>query len=183
MGKYLISCDCATHIFGWAIINKKDFTLVDYGEIHCDKDDVMERTNYMVDELQKVVKKYRADLSSAVVEDVPRNIKNVNTTMALGKLNGAVLYLLHKYNLPIELIYPSTWHSKLGILTSKGDVKKQSIEWVNKKYNTDFKYYSKSSKKNQDNITDPIAMACVVLGNYDKALKFGVGKRKGNKFS
>lgn len=180
MGKYLISCDCATHIFGWAIINKKDFTLVDYGEIHCDKDDVMERTNYMVDELQKIVKKYRADLSSAVVEDVPRNIKNVNTTMALGKLNGAVLYLLHKYNLPIELIYPSTWHSKLGILTSKGDVKKQSIEWVNKKYNTDFKYYSKSSKKNQDNITDPIAMACVVLGNYDKALKFGVGKRKGN---
>jgi Holliday junction resolvasome RuvABC endonuclease subunit len=57
MGKYLISCDCATHIFGWAIINKKDFTLVDYGEIHCDKDDVMERTNYMVDELQKIVKK------------------------------------------------------------------------------------------------------------------------------
>ena len=180
MGKYLISCDCATHIFGWAIINKKDFTLVDYGEIHCDKDDVMERTNYMVDELQKIVKKYRADLSSAVVEDVPRYIKNVNTTMALGKLNGAVLYLLHKYNLPTELIYPSTWHSKLGILTSKGDVKKQSIEWVNKKYNTDFKYYSKSSKKNQDNITDPIAMACVVLGNYDKALKFGVGKRKGS---
>lgn len=183
MGKYILSCDCATHIFGWAIINKKDFTLVDYGEIHCDKDDVMERTNYMVDELQKVVKKYRADLSSAVVEDVPRNIKNVNTTMALGKLNGAVLYLLHKYNLPTELIYPSTWHSKLGILTSKGDVKKQSIEWVNKKYNTDFKYYSKSSKKNQDNITDPIAMACVVLGNYDKALKFGVGERKGSKFS
>ena len=38
----------------------------------------MERPNYMVDELQKIVKKYRADLSSAVVEDVPRNIKNVN---------------------------------------------------------------------------------------------------------
>ena len=40
-------------------------------------------------------------------------------------------------------------------------------------YNTDFKYYSKSSKKNQDNITDPIAMACAVLGNYDKMVKFG----------
>jgi hypothetical protein len=61
----------------------------------------------------------------------------------------------------------------LDIKTSKGDVKKQSIEWVNKKYGTDFKYYSKSSKKNQDNITDPIAMACVILGNYDRMLKFG----------
>lgn len=178
MGNYLISCDCATHIFGWAIINKEDFSLVDYGEIHCDDDDVMVRTNYMVDELQQIIKKYKADLNSAIVEDVPRNIKNVNTTMALGKLNGAVLYLLHKYHLPVDLIYPSTWHSRLNILTSKGDVKQQSIEWVNKKYNTDFKYYSKSSKKNQDNITDPIAMACAVLGNYDKAVKFG---RKGSK--
>ena len=173
MGKFLISCDCATRIFGWAVINKEDFSLVDYGEIHCDDEDVMIRTNYMVDELQKIIKKYKTELDSAVVEDVPRNIKNINTTMVLGKLNGAVLYLLHKYNLAVDLIYPSTWHSKLDILKSKGDIKQQSIEWVNKHYNTDFKYYSKSSKKNQDNITDPIAMACAVLGNYDKMVKFG----------
>lgn len=173
MGKFLISCDCATHIFGWAVINKEDFSLVDYGEIHCDDEDVMIRTNYMVDELQKIIKKYKTELDSAVVEDVPRIIKNINTTMVLGKLNGAVLYLLHKYNLTVDLIYPSTWHSKLDILKSKGDIKQQSIEWVNKHYNTDFKYYSKSSKKNQDNITDPIAMACAVLGNYDKMVKFG----------
>ena len=153
--------------------NKEDFSLVDYGEIHCDDEDVMIRTNYMVDELQKIIKKYKTELDSAVVEDVPRNIKNINTTMVLGKLNGAVLYLLHKYNLAVDLIYPSTWHSKLDILKSKGDIKQQSIEWVNKHYNTDFKYYSKSSKKNQDNITDPIAMACAVLGNYDKMVKFG----------
>lgn len=173
MGKFLISCDCATHIFGWAVINKEDFSLVDYGEIHCDDEDVMIRTNYMVDELQKIIKKYKAHIENAVVEDVPRSKIKVDTTVVLSKLNGAVLYLLHKYDIPTKLIYPSTWHSKLDIKTSKGDVKKQSIEWVNKKYSTDFKYYSKSSKKNQDNITDPIAMACVVLGNYDKMVKFG----------
>jgi Holliday junction resolvasome RuvABC endonuclease subunit len=173
MSKYILSCDCATHIFGWAIIDKENFTLVDYGEIKCDNEDVMYRTNYMVDELQKIIKKYKAHIESAVVEDVPRSKVKVDTTVVLSKLNGAVLYLLHKYDIPTKLIYPSTWHSKLDIKTSKGDVKKQSIEWVNKKYNTDFKYYSKSSKKNQDNITDPIAMACVVLGNYDKMLKFG----------
>ena len=61
MGKYILSCDCATHIFGWAIINKDDFTLVDYGEIKCDDDDVMVRTNYMVDELQKIIKTYRKE--------------------------------------------------------------------------------------------------------------------------
>lgn len=174
MSKYILSCDCATRIFGWAVIDKDDFTLVDYGEIKCDDEDVLYRTNYMVDELQKVIKKYHKDIKNAVVEDVPRQFqKNIDTTVVLAKLNGAVLYLLHKYNIPTELIYPSTWHSKLSILTSKGDVKKQSIEWVNKKYNTDFKYYSKSSKKNQDNITDPICMACVILGNYDKMIKFG----------
>ena len=174
MSKYLLSCDCATKIFGWAIIDKKDFTLVDYGEIKCENEDTLYRTNYMVDELQKVIKKYHMYIDSAVVEDVPKQFqKNIVTTVTLAKLNGAVLYLLHKYNINTELIYPSTWHSKLDIKTSKGDVKKQSIEWVNKKYGTDFKYYSKSSKKNQDNITDPIAMACVVLGNYDKMIKFG----------
>ena len=104
---------------------------------------------------------------------MPRVKLKIDTTVVLSKLNGAVLYLLHKYNIPTKLIYPSTWHSKLDIKTSKGDVKKQSIEWVNRHYGTDFKYYSKSSKKNQDNITDPIAMGCVVLGNYDRMLKFG----------
>ena len=174
MSKYILSCDCATKIFGWAIIDKKDFTLVDYGEIKCENEDVLYRTNYMVDELQKVIKKYKANIDSAVVEDVPKQFqKNIVTTVTLAKLNGAVLYLLHKYNIPTELIYPATWHSKLDIKTSKGDVKQQSIEWVNKMYKTDFKYYSKSSKKNQDNITDPICMACVVLGNYERMLKFG----------
>ena len=174
MSKYLLSCDCATRIFGWAVIDKKDFTLVDYGEIKCDNEDVMYRTNYMVDELQKVIKKYKTYIDSAVVEDVPKQFqKNIVTTVTLAKLNGAVLYLLHKYDIPTELIYPSTWHSKLDIKTSKGDVKQQSIEWVNKKYGTNFKYYSKSSKKNQDNITDPICMACVILGNYDRMIKFG----------
>ena len=174
MSKYLLSCDCATRIFGWAVIDKKDFTLVDYGEIKCDNEDVMYRTNYMVDELQKVIKKYKTYIDGAVVEDVPKQFqKNIVTTVTLAKLNGAVLYLLHKYDIPTELIYPSTWHSKLDIKTSKGDVKQQSIEWVNKKYGTDFKYYSKSSKKNQDNITDPICMACVVLGNYSRMIKFG----------
>lgn len=177
MGKYIISCDCATHIFGWAIINKKDFTLVDYGEIKCDDEDTLYRVNYMVDELQKIIKKYSENLDSAVVEDVPKQFKkNITTTVTLSKLNGAVLYLLHKYNLSVQLIYPSTWHSKLDILTSKGDVKKQSIEWVNNKYKLDLKYYSKSSKKNQDNISDPIAMACVVLGNYDGKFGRKVGK-------
>ena len=174
MSKYILSCDCATHIFGWAIIDKEDFTLVDYGEIKCDDKDVLYRIDYMVDELQKIIKKYREDIDCSVVEDVPMQFKkNITTTVVLAKLNGAVLYLLHKYDIPTQLIYPSTWHSKLNILTSKGNVKKQSIEWVNKKYGTDFKYYSENSKKNQDNITDPIAMACVVLGNYDRMLKFG----------
>lgn len=171
MGKYILSCDCATHIFGWAIINKDDFTLVDYGEIKCDEYDVLYRTNYMTDEIQKIVKKYRKDIDSAVVEDVPRSKVNIETTVVLSKLNGAVLYLLHKYDIPTRLVYPSTWQGRLGF--KKGDTKKQSIEWVNKRYNTDFKYYSKSSKKNQDNITDPIAMACVVIGNYDRMIKFG----------
>ncbi len=171
MSKYLLSCDCATHIFGWAIIDKEDFTLVDYGEIKCDEHDVLYRTNYMTDEIQKIIKQYRKDIDSAVVEDVPRSKVNIETTVVLSKLNGAILYLLHKYDIPTRLVYPSTWQGKLGF--KKGNTKQQSIEWVNKTYNTDFKYYSKSSKKNQDNITDPIAMACVVLGNYPKMLKFG----------
>ena len=181
MGKYIISCDCATKIFGWAVIDKDTFELIDYGEIKCDDEDVLKRTYYMVDQLREVVEKYKENLVGAVVEDVPKQFqKNIVTTVVLSKLNGAVLYLLHNYNLKTVLIYPSTWHSKLDIKTSKGDVKEQSINWVNKRYNLDLKYYSKSSKKNQDNIADPIAMASVVIGNYEKMIKFGRKESKIN---
>ena len=69
MKRYILSCDCATRIFGWAIIDKDNFALVDYGEIKCDDEDTLYRTNYMVDELQKVVKKYNKETGTVVLSN------------------------------------------------------------------------------------------------------------------
>ena len=172
MSDYIISCDCATHIFGWSIINKDDCSLVDYGEITSYEQDVLTRTYYMTDMIQTIIKRYKEHLKYMIVEDVPRSKKNLETTVVLSKLNGAILFLGHKYNLTTKLIYPTQWQGALQF--KRGiDTKQQSIEWVNNKYNLELTYVSKHSKKNQDNVADSIAMACVVLGNYERMSRYG----------
>ena len=172
MSEYIISCDCATHIFGWSIINKDDYSLVDYGEIKSYESDVLTRTYFMTDTIQEIIKHYKDNLKYMIVEDVPRSKKNIETTVVLSKLNGAILFLGHKYNLTTKLIYPTQWQSALGF--QRGiDTKKQSIEWVNDKYKLGLTYVSKHSSKNQDNVADSIAMACVVLGNYPRMTRYG----------
>lgn len=172
MSEYILSCDCATHIFGWSIISTEDYSLIDYGEISNYKDDVLERIYFMTDTIQEIIKRYKNNLKYMIVEDVPRSSKNIETTVVLSKLNGAILFLGHKYDLKTKLIYPTQWQGALQFKRGV-DTKQQSIEWVNNKYNTNFLYVSKHSKKNQDNVADSIAMACVVLGNYSRMARYG----------
>ena len=186
---YLLSIDGSTVSTGWSIFDKKTNKLIDYGVIkHTfqtslskqeSADNRRERILYMIDELQKVITKYKPN--EAVAEDVPPTYKkrgnNSVTVLALGTLQGAMLGLSHMNNIPIHFVSVSTWHSCLGILKSKGDLKKQSIEWANTKHKISFLYKSPSSKFNQDDIADSICIGSFYLGNYQSETKTKLGVR------
>jgi Holliday junction resolvasome RuvABC endonuclease subunit len=173
----LLCLDCATQIFGWAIIRKSDYSLIDFGQIECDNKDTIFRINYMVDEVEKIVDKYVDYIDEAVVEDVPPSIQNALTVLQLGRINGAILYLLHKNNIEAHLLPVSTWHSKLGFKGKKPQLKEQSIKWANEKYGLNLKFVSPNSKFNEDNKSDPICFGCVWLGNYGETRGFNKGVR------
>ena len=165
---YLLCLDCATRVFGWAVLNKEDCSLIDYGQIECDYDDTIERINYMVDEAEKVILKYEGLISEAVVEDVPPSIQNALTVLQLGRINGAILHLLYKNGIKASLISVSTWHSVLGFKGKKPELKEQSIKWANMTYGLDLKFIAPNSKYNDDNKSDPICFGYVYLNRRAK---------------
>ena len=86
-------------------------------------------------------------------------------------MKGVVIGICDTLGLDYDFVSVATWHSALGILKSKGDLKEQSINWVNERYNKSFLFVSKSSKKNEDDICDSISLGSFYLGNYTKIEK------------
>lgn len=174
MGRKLLSIDGATQKTGWCIIDEDTFHIDKYGVIEkLSKDEPIMRNRviYMIDEVKKILEENHID--DIVQEEVPPAINNASTVLALGILSGGILGLAHSHNLYVNYITVPYWHSKLDIKKSKGDLKEQSIKWVNDKYKLGLKYFSPSSSKNEDNQADAIAIGCVWLGNYNEKQKFG----------
>ena len=61
--------------------------------------------------------------------------------------------------------WTNEWRSKVGLFdgkresTKREEMKQKSIELVNKEFGLDLKWFSKSSKFNQDDISDSILIA------------------------
>lgn len=172
----LLSIDGATVTSGYAIFDKDNKTLLKYDKVNVDDKELSmrDRVIKMIDEFGKIIDTYNPD--EIIMEEVPPAINNSSTVLALGILSGGILGLAHSKGIEIKYIPVPTWHSILGIKKSKGEIKEQSINWVNEYYGLDLKYYSKSSKKNQDNESDAIAIGSVWIGNYDKS-STGFGRR------
>lgn len=172
---YLLSIDGSTKATGVALFDKKDKTLIDYKEFKSSDKDMRQRVIFMIDSIKDYILKYKK-IDEIVMEQVIPAINNSSTVLALGILQGGVLEVAHSFNLNVNYITVPYWHGELDIKKSNGDLKEQSINWVNKKFKTDFKFYSPKSTKNDDNICDAIALGCVYMGNYNKA--FGKSKRR-----
>lgn len=166
---YILGLDCSTVGTGWCVIDMNTFELVDSGCIKVDSNEIksaLRRTTIMIQGVTDIIEKYKP--TQIVEEDVPPAIKNSMTVKQLSTVKGGMLGLAYAKHIPIEFILPNVWQSALGILKSKGSTKEQSVNWVNKKYNTDFIYKSENSKFNQDDTTDSICLTCYYLGNYKK---------------
>lgn len=160
----ILSVDPSTKASGWAVFDN-EHNLIDYGVFTRQEDVDSGRINrnkriiYMVQQLESIVEKYHID--SIVEEDVPPAINNSDTVLALGNLQGAMIFMAMKHNIPIDFIPVPRWHSYYSILKKNGDLKEQSIRMTNEKYGLNLVYKSPSSKFNEDNQSDAI-----LIGHY-----------------
>lgn len=164
--------DMSTKSSGWCILNMTTNELVDYGRIEKYKEEesnMRNRVMYMMDNIRKVIDKYEP--CKVVMEDVVPTINNSMTVKALAILSGAITGMCHTLGIEYDFVSVATWHSALGILKSKGDLKKQSINLANEKYGLDLLWKSASSKFNSDDISDSILIGTFYLGNYEKIVK------------
>ncbi len=177
--KKLLSLDMSTKSSGWSVIDMMNNELLSYGRIEKyqeDEPDMRNRVMYMMDNIRLVIDEHKP--CKVVMEDVVPTINNSCTVKALAILSGAVSGMCHTLGIEYDFVSVATWHSALGILKSKGDLKKQSIDWVNEKYEINLVWKSPSSKYNMDDISDSVAIGSFYLGNYNKQNKKQFGRNK-----
>jgi Holliday junction resolvasome RuvABC endonuclease subunit len=156
MNKLILGLDCSTKCTGYCLFESNG-KLIKYGCIKPnEKDDAIDRIRTMISEVNKIIEEYSPYL--IIEEDVPPALQNSMTVKTLSTLKGGMLALAQINNVSVRYILPNVWQSALKILKSNGSTKKQSIDFVNKNYNTEFAYVSEGSKKNEDDITDSICL-------------------------
>lgn len=164
--------DMSTKSSGWCILNMVTCELVAYGRIEKYKEeesDMRKRVMYMMDNIRLIIDKYKP--CKVVMEDVVPTINNSCTVKALAILSGAITGMCHTLGIEYDFVSVATWHSALGILKSKGDLKEQSINIANEKYGINLIFKSVSSKFNEDDIADSANIGSFYLGNYEKIIK------------
>ena len=158
----ILGLDASSASTGFSIFDNKG--LAAYGIIKPDGNDWRERLVHQAPQLKEIIEKYNP--TQIVMEDVPLNGKGgLKILVVLGAVQGMILGLASSYRIPIKFVTPNEWRSKVGLFTGNRDdtkrdeMKKKSVEFVNQEFGLKFKWISKSSKFNEDDISDSILIA------------------------
>ena len=161
-----IGLDLATHKTGCCILDSGG-NLIHYELITANKKekDFRKRIVEIGNKIEEIILTYKPDIMA--IEEPPI-IKNSSASMLL-IMHGYFLKMSKTYNLNMKIFQPNHWRSVLGIIGKNGKdalkkdaVKQSTVEYVNKKFNTDF-VYIKDSNKSTDDIADSIGVAlCAV---------------------
>lgn len=158
----ILGLDASSASTGFSIFDNKG--LAAYGVIKPDGEDWRDRLVHQAPKLKEIIEKYHP--TKIIMEDVPLNAKGgLKILVVLGAVQGMILGIASSYGIPIKFITPNEWRSKVGLFTGKRDetkreeMKKKSIELVNKEFGLNLKWISKSSKFNEDDISDSILIA------------------------
>ncbi len=179
----ILGLDMSSKKSGYSLFDGEN--LIDYGcwEISFDEEqDWRERIRYMADRFNNYCRHNKIEY--IYIEDVPPILDNSNTVKVLSALQGAVLSIAHLRKIPIKFIPNNRWKNDIGIEIThskefikykkqckvdnknlsifksnvKAYEKKMSVDYVNSLFNICLKYISKSSKNNQDDISDSICL-------------------------
>ena len=160
--------DGSTKCSGWCIFDDEE--LLHYGKINADKDlEWRERVVYMMKEVASLIHEHH--VKELCVELPVKTIKNVNTLEQLFSLHGAILGVASALHIKFTPVNVNTWRKELGLLTDipkdtkdkRSILKERSVCLANELYDLDLVWKSKSSKDNDDDISDAILIAHTVI--------------------
>jgi len=161
-----IGLDLATHKTGCCILDSGG-NLIHYELITANKKekDFRKRIEEIGSKIEDVILAYKPDVMAL---EEPPIIKNSSASMLL-IMHGYFLKMSKTYNLNIKIFQPNHWRSVLGIIGKNGKdalkkdaVKQSTVDYVNKKYGTNF-VYIKDSDKSTDDIADSIGVALCAI--------------------
>ena len=158
----ILGLDASSASTGFSIFDNKG--LAAYGIIKPEGNDWRESLVHQAPQLKEIIEKYHP--TQIIMEDVPLNGKGgLKILVVLGAVQGMILGLASSYGIPIKFVTPNEWRSKVGLFTGNRDdtkrdeMKKKSVEFVNQEFGLKLKWISKSSKFNEDDISDSILIA------------------------
>lgn len=183
--KVCLSLDASTTCIGWSIFKGDD--LLDYGKLVPTMSDLewRERIQDFIPQLHNVMKEHKP--KKVYVEDVPLfKTKGTKTLMQLGAVQGSILGICGSHGVEVQFIPVSTWRSDIGLYDGstegkeRDNLKQHSIEKANELFGLDLKYVSKSSKKNDDDISDSILIYASTREKYnvEKVVKRAIKRIK-----
>lgn len=161
-----IGLDLATYNTGCCVIDSKE-NLIHYELIQVSKKekDFRKRITCVGEKIEALILAYSPDF---VAMEEPPIIKNSSASMLL-ILHGYILSILNRNKVRFVLFQPAHWRSALGIighngrdLLKKDEVKRATVNYVNNKFCTCFKYI-KDSDDSDDDITDSIGVALCAI--------------------
>jgi Holliday junction resolvasome RuvABC endonuclease subunit len=156
----IIGFDAATKKTGWAY--KKDNQLIDYGLFKATDKEINVDTR--IEELYKEIKNKILEIKPDYIVFEDTHGVNKQIARGLSRLHGCILSIAFNQNLGVREYMPSQWRSAVNLYDKSKDSKKRdyqkmkAIEYVNKKYGTEF-IYDKSDKNGHDDQAEAI---CIV---------------------
>lgn len=167
----IMGLDGSTKSSGWCIFEDNELMCYDKIVITDKTLSWRERIVVMMREVAKIAKRYQ--VQEICVEVPVKSLANVNTLEQLFSLHGAILGVASALHIKFTPIEVSTWRSFTGI--SEGIPKKtkdkrsiykeRSIKLANELYGLKLVWQSKTSKLNDDDISDAILIAHTVIHN------------------
>lgn len=158
----ILGLDCSTTSTGWSIFDNGG--LAAYGIIKPEGDDWRTRLIMQAPKLKEIIEIYKPE--KIIMEDVPLNSQGgLKILVVLGAVQGLILGVASSLNVPIKFVTPNEWRSKVKLFTGnkegtkREEMKRKSIEMANQEFGLNLKWFSKSSKKNEDDISDAILIA------------------------
>jgi crossover junction endodeoxyribonuclease RuvC len=144
----ILGIDPSSVATGYAIMDTAG-DLLDWGVIKPNKKKLTEpqQAKFQYDALAELIEKW--EVSAIGCEDQHRGV-NADTFKKLSRISGYLMLLAGQYDLPFELLHPSSWRK---IVHGKGNAKKEdTLAWVKETYELLL------SKKDND-IADAIGIA------------------------
>ena len=166
-----IGLDLATKKTGCCVMDSGG-NLIHYELIRANKKekDFRKRIIDIGKQVEEIISAYYPDV---IAMEEPPIIHNSSASMLL-IMHGFFLKIAQENNLKVLVYQPNHWRSVIGVLGKNGkealkkdEVKRTTVNFVNKKFGTSFEYI-KDSDKSTDDIADSVGVTLCAIAEEEK---------------